>query len=247
MTPLDLPAARLIARASVAAYVHDDAMRAAILATMGLQEQGYFVGRDDSACLVAETMAGEVLWVPRGTEFTPETLPSIRANLETRAVDVGGGHHVMAGYERQTCYLLPRLRQAPEPDLIGGHSLGGCVANIMAQTVPWKKAPRLCITLGAPRHGDAAFNAEATIPRLRIERENDPAPRWPIELADVFEQPPGDWWLHDGTVMFCDHRPMLGALLFGWGDHAAVKYDGDLVALVSFHPSAPSRSVAKRS
>jgi hypothetical protein len=228
----DLRAARLVAGASVASYLDDDHERAAVLAPLALHELGYVRGRGDSAAWVGETMAGEVLWIPRGTEFSLKTLPSIAANLDTRPVKLGGGPRiVMAGYDQQMLALWTLLREAPEPHWIGGHSMGGVIANLMAQLIVWHRAPSLCVTLGAPMHANLAFNEASTVPRLRIEREDDPAPRHPSEFSNLYEQPPGVWWLHAGTRVLCEHRPLLTALLFDWDQHACAKYQHDIEAL----------------
>jgi pimeloyl-ACP methyl ester carboxylesterase len=163
--------------------------------------------------------------------FTALLLPSIAANLETKPVDIGGGRLVMAGYRDQMLDLMARLDGVPEPSMIGGHSMGGAVANLMAQTVEWKKPPRVCITIAAPMHGNQGFNTAAVVPRMRIEREADPAPRWPPALAALYEQPAGVDWLHGRTVTLCDHRPTLVDFLLSWGDHDIVKYASDIEAL----------------
>lgn len=240
----DRAVALMCARASAAAYELDDGKRRAMLAAAALHELGFIQARSDARLLVAETMAGEVLWSFQGTQFTKAELPIILENLKTGPVCLGldnapvrdgdtraitGWPRVMAGDWDQLQALVPHLDGVPEPSIITGHSLGGSVANLAANTLPFARAPRL-VTFAAPRCADAAFWARARVLPMRIEREDDPGPRWPI--TGPWIQPPGVWWLHAGTVTFCDHRPTLVDMVTGWPQHSITDgYVPDLEAL----------------
>jgi hypothetical protein len=207
-----------------ASYVSTPEGRATILAPYGMQEIAFVQGRDDSACLVTESMDGTIRWTPRGTVFTIETMASIESNLDTSPLDIGEGRLVATGYHQQFADLMPLLLgKVPDPDELDGHSMGGAVADLMAQTVPWKKTPERLITLGKPLHANAVYNRISPVPAIRIENETDPAPRWDPERDDVLEQRPGVWWLHDGITL-CDHRPALVSFVTGWTYHHAARY-----------------------
>lgn len=216
----DRALALLCARASAAAYEIDDGKRRVLLAAAALQEIGYIQARSNARLLIAETIAGEVLWAFQGTQFTAIEIPIILENLRTSPVALAGGGNVMAGYWDQLQALAPFLSPPPPPTIITGHSLGGCVANLCANTLPFVRPPRL-VTFGAPRCADAALWAGARVRPLRIEREKDPAPRHP--LNSDFIQPAGVWWLHSGSVQLCDHRPTLIDMALGWPYHAIVE------------------------
>lgn len=221
----DRSLALLCARASAAAYELDDGERRALLAATALQELGFIQARTDARLLVAQTMAGEVVWAFQGTQFTAVEIPIILENLKTSPVAVVSGGNVMEGYWDQLQALAQSLSEPPAPDIITGHSLGGTVANLSANTLPLALPPRL-VTFGAPRCADAAFWDAARVRPLRIEHESDPAPRHPV--GSDYLQPAGVWWLHDGAVTLCDHRPTIINMVTSWGDHAI---DGYIVAL----------------
>lgn len=235
MTPptFDRSLALICARASAAAYELDDGKRAALLAAADLRELGFLQARSDARLLVAQTAIGEVLWAFQGTQFTAIEIPIILENLKTSPVAVASGGNVMEGYWDQLQALEPFLSEISPPDIITGHSLGGSVANIGANTLTFVLPP-LLVTFGAPRCADAAFWATARLLPLRIEHESDPAPRHP--LNSDYLQPVGDWWLHDGAVTLCDHRPTIIDMVTSWGDHAINGYIAALQALPGATP-----------
>lgn len=220
MTPaFDRSLALLCARASAAAYELDDGKRRAMLAAAALQELGFLQARTDARLLVVQTAAGEIGWAFQGTQFTALEIPIILENLKTDPIAFAGGGHVMEGYWDQLQALMQFLSEPPAPSFITGHSLGGSVANLAANTLTFAQPPRL-VTCGAPRCADAAFWAAARVLPMRIEREKDPAPRHPLDSD--FIQPAGVWWLHNGGVQLCDHRPTLIDMALGWSYHAIV-------------------------
>jgi hypothetical protein len=232
--PFDRVAALACAWASAAAYELDDDKRRAMLAPRALRELGYVQARNDARLLVVENMAGDVIWAHQGTQFDRLERDSIDANFDTTAVPLGGGLG-MRGYKRQLEALAPFLPDLPVPSLITGHSAGGSEANQNANTLALeltRKSPQplRLITFGAPRCADAAFWAAAPVRPMRIECENDPAPRWPLDTP--FVQPDGVWWLHAGGVQLCDHRPTLTDMATGWERHPIIdSYIADLEAL----------------
>jgi lipase (class 3) len=221
----DRAVALTCAWASAAAYELDDGKRHAMLAAKALQERGFIQARSAARLLVVETLAGDVIWAHQGTQFDRREVASIDANFDFEPVAQGGGL-VMRGYRRQLEALAPRFPELPVPTIITGHSAGGSEANQNANTLALelcRKSPRLprLVTFGAPRCADAAFWANAPVRPMRIERESDPAPRWPLDTP--FVQPDGVWWLHDGGIQLCGHRPTLTDMATGWQYHPIIE------------------------
>lgn len=231
MTPaFDRSLALTCARASQAAYELDDRKRAMLLGAAALHETGYIQARNDARVLIAETMAGDILWAFQGTQFERLEEESIAANLRTTPSPMPGGRSVMAGYKWQLDALADLLIQLPRPSIVTGHSLGGAVANLAANLVLGDIVPAVqLVTFGAPLCGDAGFWLWAPVlPTMRIEHESDPAPRWP---PGPYIQPGKVWWLHAGAVTLCDHRPSELDLVLDWGHHPIARYIAALDAL----------------
>jgi hypothetical protein len=223
----DIATVLLCARLSKAAYVTDDAARAAALPP-GVVERGYVIGREDARALVCEVPRIGVAYAFQGTQFTKGELASIWENFRIHRVDVGNGRGVMAGYDAQLQALRSGLNDAPAPDLVTGHSMGGDIAELFlnidshAFCVP---VP-LLVTFGAPKCADASFWRAATVMPRRIVHARDFAPCWPF-VSD-FLQPGTEGWLHDGVLEEVASRPVAADSV---DDHEIDAYIAALEAL----------------
>jgi hypothetical protein len=226
----------LLAQACNASYCdRDPRARAAILDAAALVEDAYLFGANDAHALICHSDATEALPAQRilaftGTEFSEGEIPSIMSNVKAWPFDLGGGHEVDSGYWEQLQSILPVL--PPDFDLtaITGHSMGGCVAHLYANT-HWKGPALPVVSFGAPKCANAPFWADAGNQPLRYVHGRDFAPVWPY-LPDEWEQPGAQMWLHDGPdgAMVCEpnlHRPVMPDSI---ADHAITAYIAALAA-----------------
>ncbi len=217
----DLALALLCARAAGLAYELDDAKRQALAVTSGLAEIARIDADDDARMSVFKDQFGRVLWAFQGTQFTDGEVPSIIENLETGPIWLDEECAVMQGYHDQLLALRPHFAELPKPDIVTGHSMGGCIASLAQEG-------DIIVTFGAPQCANQGFWDAARLLPIRYVRAADFGPTWPEMALYV---PPNDLiWLHDDPLIAetIAARPGLNISI---ADHSIDRYIADLATL----------------
>lgn len=222
---IDLKRTILLAQACNAAYELDATARLTMLSFVGLVEDAYVIGANDSRALICHSIDGSMRGLFfQGTQFTKGEIPSIMENIKVWPIKVNG-FDVDSGYWQQVASLTIALPPLDGLTDIAGHSMGGCIAHLYANTAKVPDGVTLT-SFGAPKCAGAAFWAAAKHLPTRIVNQRDFAPVWPY-LPDEWEQPGEQWWVHDGVCEPNLHRPVMPDSI---PDHMPDKYIAALQA-----------------
>lgn len=184
--------------------------------------------------------SGEATVVFRGT--STDSLEDVRDNTKVKRTpfkhmpEPHAGVH--SGYYEQARRINPLIlselsRLKITKVTVGGHSLGGVVAEIwapMADTVEWLTVKEV-ISFGAPRPGNKAFadHLEKVVPKvIRVVNGFDIAPKWPTAVTGY--RHPGVVWWFDGKGNLTEdkgarwHEYLVGPWVKGWADHKIERY-----------------------
>lgn len=123
----------------------------------------------------------------RGTTDATDWIANLR--LRKRRVELNGKRvkaHAgfYAAYAQQAAAIEADAAEAAagRPLVIVGHSLGGALAQIASAAI----GPHLCITFGAPRISNAAFEKCMRAPHFRFENAWDVVPAVPFAALNYF-------------------------------------------------------------
>lgn len=199
----DLANAWWLAETSMLVYVDDASFVARQLQRAGLNQVQIFSSPPDSSHdtqgLIAYNDQFAIVAL-RGTE--PDELKDVLTDLSLLPTEAGDGGQVHAGFQsaledvwRQMKTPLERLAAQGRTIWFTGHSLGGALAVLAADQ--FGKAAGV-YTFGAPRVGDAGFQARYHQPTYRIVNNTDL----------VTELPPPVFYRHVGELKYfgSDHQ-----------------------------------------
>lgn len=153
--------------------------------TLALQFE-FFNSDDTQAAIFACEDATYIVF--RGTEASGFVAADILTNLKTwpRVWEPGGfAHDGYAEAVMDVCSpIMFALNNYKKPWIVTGHSLGGCLATLMASRMAWMGfAPDITCTFGAPKCLDTVGALTVPKPFYRFVFENDIAPSYPSDLS----------------------------------------------------------------
>ncbi|UUN90740.1 lipase family protein [Pseudomonas extremorientalis] len=159
-----------------------------------------------------------ILIAVRGTASAADGLRDANAHQVVFLEGVGKAHEgFYQAYRAMRNFILSYLRQfhTNQRIIICGHSLGGAIALLLAESLrrsPGTNYNILLYTYGAPRAADSEFTAGAsTLVHHRIVNHNDPVPSVPAPWMNTTAK----LWVPGAVTLFS--APAPGGLLFAAG------------------------------